>query len=153
MTDRGPRTVCLLLCRLRQKQREPCKASWGSDMFWFNGWISNETARISKWALAVLVSISCASLVWRCRAAYAVENAPALAPQLLVKVRALWGHLWPKILQVLSVFRDQGLLISVILALSAFFSMAETSIMTLWPWKVQELAEKNRKSILFGSSS
>lgn len=42
---------------------------------------------------------------------------------------------WPKILQVLGVLREQGLILAVLLGLSAFFSMAETSITTLWPWK------------------
>lgn len=42
---------------------------------------------------------------------------------------------WPKILQVLCVLKEQGLVLSVLLGLSAFFSMAETSITTLWPWK------------------
>lgn len=42
---------------------------------------------------------------------------------------------WPKILQVLGVFKEQGLILAVLLGLSAFFSMAETSITTLWPWK------------------
>lgn len=44
--------------------------------------------------------------------------------------------MWPKTQQVLEVLRDQGLFLSLLLALSAFFSMAETSITTLWPWKV-----------------
>ncbi|KAI3723641.1 hypothetical protein L2E82_35395 [Cichorium intybus] len=42
-------------------------------------------------------------------------------------------------------FREQGL----ILALSAFFSMAETSITTLSPWKVRELAEKKDENGVF----
>jgi hypothetical protein len=64
-------------------------------------------ARISKWALAVLMEMSCASLVWICRAYYVVESVLELAPQLSVKVRALWGLLWFEIFQVFSVFRDQ----------------------------------------------
>jgi len=43
---------------------------------------------------------------------------------------------WPKALQVLRVFKEQGLVLAALLGLSAFFSMAETSITTLWPWKV-----------------
>lgn len=130
----------------REKPVRPVEVRTGSDSM---PEMVLRAARISKWALAVLMAMSCASLVWRCRAAYAVESVPALAPQLSVKVRALWGLLWPKILQVFSVFRDQGLLISALLALSAFFSMAETSIMTLWPWKVQELAEKEPEDGVF----
>lgn len=42
----------------------------------------------------------------------------------------------PKLMQVFHVFKDQGLILASLLGLSAFFSMAETSITTLWPWKV-----------------
>lgn len=42
----------------------------------------------------------------------------------------------PKMLQVLRVLREEGLVLAALLGLSAFFSMAETSITTLWPWKV-----------------
>lgn len=43
---------------------------------------------------------------------------------------------WMKVLQVLYCFKEQGLILAGLLGLSAFFSMAETSITTLWPWKV-----------------
>lgn len=43
---------------------------------------------------------------------------------------------WPKTLQVLQVLKEQGIVLALLLGLSAFFSMAETSITTLWPWKV-----------------
>ncbi|XP_052207243.1 DUF21 domain-containing protein At1g55930, chloroplastic-like [Diospyros lotus] len=56
---------------------------------------------------------------------------------------------WPKALQVLRVFKEQGLVLAVLLGLSAFFSMAETSITTLWPWKVRELAEKEPENGVF----
>ena len=51
----------------------------------------------------------------------------------------LLRNAWPKTLQVLQVFKDQGLILAAHLGLSAFFSMAETSITTLWPWKVHIL--------------
>ncbi|KAI0503571.1 hypothetical protein KFK09_014505 [Dendrobium nobile] len=56
---------------------------------------------------------------------------------------------WPKVLQVLQVFKDQGLILAALLGLSAFFSMAETSITTLWPWKVRELADKEPENGVF----
>ncbi|EYU27423.1 hypothetical protein MIMGU_mgv1a004081mg [Erythranthe guttata] len=56
---------------------------------------------------------------------------------------------WPKVLQVLKVFREQGLVLAFLLGLSAFFSMAETSITTLWPWKVRELAAKESENGVF----
>ncbi|KAH9329704.1 hypothetical protein KI387_001812, partial [Taxus chinensis] len=107
--------------------------------------------KISTQALAVLVAMSCAAaFLCRCRAAYAVDGFPALTPQQLsANMKALWKVARPKVLQVLSVFRDQGLIIFVLLCLSAFFSMAETSIMTLWPWKVRELAEKEPEDGVF----
>ncbi|XP_051129138.1 putative DUF21 domain-containing protein At3g13070, chloroplastic isoform X2 [Andrographis paniculata] len=56
---------------------------------------------------------------------------------------------WPKVLQVLTLFKDQGLVLAALLGLSAFFSMAETSITTLWPWKVRELADKEPENGVF----
>ncbi|KAK3009968.1 hypothetical protein RJ639_012360, partial [Escallonia herrerae] len=50
---------------------------------------------------------------------------------------------------VLGVFKEQGLVLAALLGLSAFFSMAETSITTLWPWKVRELAEKESENGVF----
>ncbi|KAK1424002.1 hypothetical protein QVD17_19313 [Tagetes erecta] len=55
----------------------------------------------------------------------------------------------PKVAQVLRVFREQGVILAALLSLSAFFSMAETSITTLSPWKVRELAEKEGENGVF----
>ncbi|CAI5469838.1 unnamed protein product [Closterium sp. Yama58-4] len=55
----------------------------------------------------------------------------------------------PSMIQLLKVLREQGVLLAVLLSLSAFFSMAETSITTLWPWKVRELAEKEKEGSVF----
>ncbi|KAK1316448.1 DUF21 domain-containing protein [Acorus calamus] len=59
------------------------------------------------------------------------------------------GKPWPKFWQVVRVFREQGLVLAALLGLSAFFSMAETAITTLWPWKVRELAEKEPENGVF----
>ncbi|CAN1290523.1 DUF21 domain-containing protein At1g55930, chloroplastic [Linum perenne] len=56
---------------------------------------------------------------------------------------------WPRLQQLLTVFKEQGLILAALLGLSAFFSMAETSITTLWPWKVRELAEKDSEDGVF----
>ncbi|XP_010552379.1 PREDICTED: putative DUF21 domain-containing protein At3g13070, chloroplastic [Tarenaya hassleriana] len=61
----------------------------------------------------------------------------------------LLKNAWPKASQVLRVLREQGLILAALLGLSAFFSMAETSITTLWPWKVRELAEKEPENGVF----
>lgn len=75
-------------------------------------------------------------VVLSCRRALAVEGVAnagyALWERNLVSLKSSW----PKVLQVLTLFKEQGLILAVLLSLSAFFSMAETSITTLWPWKV-----------------
>eukprot|EP00252_Welwitschia_mirabilis_P022246 TRINITY_DN5976_c0_g2_i1.p1 TRINITY_DN5976_c0_g2~~TRINITY_DN5976_c0_g2_i1.p1 ORF type:complete len:762 (+),score=150.73 TRINITY_DN5976_c0_g2_i1:161-2446(+) len=101
--------------------------------------------RIPKRLLAIMMALSCTIFSCKCRAARAAEGVPVLSP----KIRALWKLFWPKVLQVFGVFRDQGLIIAALLGMSAFFSMAETSITTLWPWKVQELAEKEPEDGVF----
>lgn len=71
-----------------------------------------------------------------CRRVLAIEGALNVGygvwQQSLVALRSSG----PKVLQVLMVFKEQGLVLAALLGLSAFFSMAETSITTLWPWKV-----------------
>ncbi|XP_072955970.1 DUF21 domain-containing protein At1g55930, chloroplastic-like [Typha angustifolia] len=59
------------------------------------------------------------------------------------------GGSWPKILQILQLFKEQGLILTALLGLSAFFSMAETAITTLYPWKIRELAEKEPENGVF----
>ncbi|KAM5553643.1 hypothetical protein ABKV19_025732 [Rosa sericea] len=61
----------------------------------------------------------------------------------------MFRNAWPKTLLVLQVFKEQGLILAALFGLSAFFSMAETSITTLWPWKVRELAEKEPENGVF----
>ena len=65
--------------------------------------------------------------------------APPLIGNVKLSVVDTLKAMGPKTVQVLEVLRDQGLFLSLLLALSAFFSMAETSITTLWPWKVCSL--------------
>ena len=54
----------------------------------------------------------------------------------------LFKNALPKIYQVLKVLREQGLILAALFGLSAFFSMAETSITTLWPWKVNYMSSQ-----------
>lgn len=101
---------------------------------------------------AFLLAVACASCLLSRRMAYAAAAAdPGLLrlPSVLQQSKDGLGLLWPKVLQVLGVFRDQGLLLSILLGLSAFFSMAETAITTLWPWKVRELADKETEGGVF----
>ncbi|GLJ15559.1 hypothetical protein SUGI_0255580 [Cryptomeria japonica] len=130
--------------RFSREKEKPAELVAGSDT-------ACRAPKLLKRALAVLMALSCAAaFLCRCRAAYAVDNIPSPNyQQLLANMKALWRLFWPKILQIVTVFRDHGLIIFALLCLSAFFSMAETSIMTLWPWKVQELAEKEPEDGVF----
>ncbi|XP_074560946.1 DUF21 domain-containing protein At1g55930, chloroplastic-like isoform X2 [Curcuma longa] len=93
----------------------------------------------------VLVAIVCGVLAIRCQRALA----EAATVGVLSSSRASLSGVWPKVLQILQVLKDQGLILTALLGLSAFFSMAETSITTLWPWKVRELAEKEPENGVF----
>ncbi|XP_078430117.1 putative DUF21 domain-containing protein At3g13070, chloroplastic [Wolffia australiana] len=84
-----------------------------------------------------------------CRWAVAQESVAQLTVGAVGKGGTALRNAWPKILQVLLVFKEQGLILAALLGLSAFFSMAETSITTLWPWKVRELAEKEPENGVF----
>ncbi|KAL5219464.1 hypothetical protein ABZP36_020148 [Zizania latifolia] len=98
----------------------------------------------------VAVALACGALAaaW-CHRALAVAGASGA-----VEAAAGFGGMalrgsWPRVLQILQLLREQGLILAVLLSLSAFFSMAETSITTLWPWKVRELAEKEPENGVF----
>ncbi|KAK1269896.1 DUF21 domain-containing protein [Acorus gramineus] len=102
--------------------------------------------RDPAWKLAltpgsvVLVAVVCGLLVVVVgRRVLAMEGALAV----------FGGKPWLKFWQVVRVFREQGLVLAALLGLSAFFSMAETAITTLWPWKVRELAEKDPENGVF----
>lgn len=88
--------------------------------------------------------------VIRCQRALALDavtDLGVLTQTSIVHSQGFWNG--PKIAQILRVFREQGLILAALLALSAFFSMAETSITTLSPWKVRELAEKEDENGVF----
>lgn len=89
----------------------------------------------------VLAAVICGVVVIGCRRVLAVEGVlnggyNGVIEQSLVLLRSSW----PTVLQLLRVFKEQGLVLAALLSLSAFFSMAETSITTLWPWKVPSFA-------------
>ncbi|MQL88359.1 hypothetical protein Taro_020917 [Colocasia esculenta] len=91
----------------------------------------------------------CVVLVTTCRRVLAQEGVSHASVSFLGGSAMVVRDVWPKILQVLCVFKEQGLVLAALLGLSAFFSMAETSITTLWPWKVRELAEKEPENGVF----
>ncbi|PRQ32145.1 hypothetical protein RchiOBHm_Chr5g0043121 [Rosa chinensis] len=95
--------------------------------------------------LAAMVCGVCGELLlWR------VWSMQAMAYRVVDKCTLMFRNAWSKTLLVLQVFMEQGLILVALLGLSAFFSMAETSITTLWPWKVRELAEKEPENGVFG---
>ncbi|KAI5674717.1 hypothetical protein M9H77_15081 [Catharanthus roseus] len=95
----------------------------------------------------VLMAMFCGVLIVGCRNSMAMEG--VLNAGVLERTGLALRSSWPKVLQVLTVFKEQGLILAALLGLSAFFSMAETSITTLWPWKVRELAEKESENGVF----
>ncbi|KAL7175291.1 hypothetical protein ACSBR2_028989 [Camellia fascicularis] len=88
-------------------------------------------------------------LVFGCRGVFAVEGVVDSGYGVIGQNILLLKSYWPKLSQVLGVFKEQGLVLAALLGLSAFFSMAETSITTLWPWKVRESAEKESEDGIF----
>jgi len=85
---------------------------------------------------AVLAAIICGVFVFECRRVLAAEGLVDAGYGFIGQCILLLRNAWPKTLQVLTVLKEQGLVLALLLGLSAFFSMAETSITTLWPWKV-----------------
>lgn len=84
----------------------------------------------------ILAAMVCGVLVFGCKRVFAMEGAANAGYGVIGQSILLLRNAWPKTLQVLQVFKEQGLILAALLGLSAFFSMAETSITTLWPWKV-----------------
>ncbi|KAH6768078.1 CBS domain-containing protein / transporter associated domain-containing protein [Perilla frutescens var. frutescens] len=99
-------------------------------------------------AIAAAAAIG-AVVILSCRRALAVEGVLGAGYGVWERSLVSMRSSWPKVLQVLTVFKEQGLILAALLGLSAFFSMAETSITTLWPWKVRELAEKESENGVF----
>lgn len=89
----------------------------------------------------VLMAMFCGVLIVGCRNSMAMEG--VLNAGVLERTGLALRSSWPKVLQVLTVFKEQGLILAALLGLSAFFSMAETSITTLWPWKVPNYLSEN----------
>ncbi|KAI4366189.1 hypothetical protein MLD38_022099 [Melastoma candidum] len=97
----------------------------------------------------ILVVMLCGVFVLGCKRVFAEESMVNAGYGVIGQSILLLRNAWPKVSQVLTVFKEQGLVLAVLFGLSAFFSMAETSITTLWPWKVRELAEKEPENGVF----
>ncbi|XP_077240237.1 putative DUF21 domain-containing protein At3g13070, chloroplastic isoform X2 [Tasmannia lanceolata] len=97
----------------------------------------------------VLMAMLCGVFVIGCQRVLAAEGVASAGFRVLERSELYFKGAVPKLLQVLRLFKEQGLILAALLSLSAFFSMAETSITTLWPWKVRELAEKEPENGVF----
>ncbi|TXG67647.1 hypothetical protein EZV62_008922 [Acer yangbiense] len=97
----------------------------------------------------VLGALVCGVLIFGCKRVFAVESVVNSGYGVIGKSILMSKDAWPKLSPVLRLFKEQGLILAVLLGLSAFFSMAETSITTLWPWKIRELAEKEYEDGVF----
>ncbi|XP_052887435.1 putative DUF21 domain-containing protein At3g13070, chloroplastic isoform X2 [Gossypium arboreum] len=83
----------------------------------------------------ILVAMVCGVLVFRCKRVFAVDGVANTGYGVIGQCILLLTNAWPKASMILKVFKEQGLVLTALLCLSAFFSMAETAITTLWPWK------------------
>ncbi|GAV86838.1 CBS domain-containing protein/DUF21 domain-containing protein/CorC_HlyC domain-containing protein [Cephalotus follicularis] len=97
----------------------------------------------------ILSAMLCGIWVFGCKRVFAVEGVVNAGYGVIEQSSLLLRNTWPKLSHLLRVIKEQGLVLAVLLGLSAFFSMAETSITTLWPWKVRELAEKEPENGVF----
>ncbi|KAL4271231.1 hypothetical protein GQ457_13G001610 [Hibiscus cannabinus] len=97
----------------------------------------------------ILVAMVCGVLALGCKRVFAVEGVVNAGYGVIGQSILLLKNAWPKLSMLIKVFKEQGLVLTALLGLSAFFSMAETAITTLWPWKVRELAEKESEDGVF----
>ncbi|MBA0803896.1 hypothetical protein Gohar_014059 [Gossypium harknessii] len=97
----------------------------------------------------ILVAMVCGVLVFGCKRVFAVDGVANAGYGVIGQCILLLRNAWPKASMILKVFKEQGLVLTALLGLSAFFSMAETAITTLWPWKVRELADKDSEDGVF----
>lgn len=89
----------------------------------------------------VFTAIVYGVLVVGCKNVLATEGVVSFGKDIVGQGILTFRNAWPKALLVLKIFKEQGLILALLLGLSAFFSMAETSITTLWPWKVIQLMQ------------
>lgn len=137
--------------KLQDRTRLRCLGS-SSDCLSDRNVVSNSNLNCIQELLKrgiILAATVCGLLVFGCSRVFAVEGVVNAGYGVFGQSILLLRNTWPKVLQVLRIFKEQGLVLAVLLGLSAFFSMAETSITTLWPWKVRELAEKESENGVF----
>ncbi|KAE8731812.1 hypothetical protein F3Y22_tig00002511pilonHSYRG00134 [Hibiscus syriacus] len=82
----------------------------------------------------ILVALVCGVLIFGCRRVFAVEGVVNAGYGVIGQCILLLRNTWPKASMILKVFKEQGVVLTALLSLSAFFSMVETAITTLWPF-------------------
>ncbi|KAL9403963.1 hypothetical protein Peur_000935 [Populus x canadensis] len=133
-----------ILPRNRSKSSRNVSTDLGTDQN-----VNMELIKVLLKRGVVFGAMVCGVLVFGCRRVLASEGVVNAGYGVIGQSILLLRTAWPKISQLLRVFKEQGLILAALLGLSAFFSMAETSITTLWPWKVRELAEKESDDGVF----
>ncbi|KAL9366839.1 hypothetical protein Peur_038038 [Populus x canadensis] len=133
-----------ILPRNRSKSSRNVSTDLGTDQN-----VNLELIKVLLKRGVVFGAMVCGVLVFGCRRVFASEGVVNAGYGVIGQSILLLRTAWPKISQLLRVFKEQGLILAALLGLSAFFSMAETSITTLWPWKVRELAEKESDDGVF----
>lgn len=133
-----------ILPRNRSKSSRNVSTDLGTDQN-----VNLELIKVLLKRGVVFGAMVCGVLVFGCRRVLASEGVVNAGYGVFGQSILLLRTAWPKISQLLRVFKEQGLILAALLGLSAFFSMAETSITTLWPWKVRELAEKESDDGVF----
>ncbi|TYJ01467.1 hypothetical protein E1A91_A13G155700v1 [Gossypium mustelinum] len=114
------------------------------------GLSSEENEQKLSWLRkGILGAMVCGILILGCKRVFAVEEVVNAGYVVIGKSMLLLRNAWPKASMILKVFKEQGVVLTLLLGLSAFFSMAETAITTLWPWKIRELAEKESEDGVF----
>ncbi|GKV38436.1 hypothetical protein SLEP1_g46349 [Rubroshorea leprosula] len=98
---------------------------------------------------AFIWAMLCCLLVFTCKRLLAAEGVVNAGYGVIEQWALLLRNAWPKVSMVLKIFKKQGVILIALLGLSEFFSMAETSITTLWPWKVRKVAEKESEDGVF----
>ncbi|PPS03663.1 hypothetical protein GOBAR_AA16995 [Gossypium barbadense] len=96
----------------------------------------------------ILVAMVCGVLVFGCKRVFAVDGVANTGYGVIGQCILLLTNAWPKASMILKVFKEQGLVLTALLCLSAFFSMAETAITTLWPWKDRDCCKLKRIIVL-----
>ncbi|CAL5415838.1 unnamed protein product [Camellia sinensis] len=141
-TTNFPTNLHLFSSRFQQNQGFVCRFQQSEVHGTENSITSLKLGFFVNQRTIVLAATVVRVLVFGCRGVFAVEGVVDSGYGVIGQNILLLKSYWPKLSQVLGVFNEQGLVLAALLGLSAFFSMAETSITTLWPWKVRELAEK-----------